>query len=104
MPAPQKSTRKIPLKNINVNFRVNSIFGKNRQSFLETSLKKNLGSTTPLLVKITVQWLYFDYKNFNHKLVRCYNVNARAISIFGKNSQSFLELPKKNWAALHHFR
>ena len=39
MPASQKSTRKIPLKNININFRVNSIFGKNRQSFLETSLK-----------------------------------------------------------------
>ena len=40
MPAPQKSTRKNMFKDINVNFRVNSIFGKNRQSFLETCLKK----------------------------------------------------------------
>ena len=41
MPAPQKSTRKNMFKDINVNFRVNSIFGKNKQSFfLEICLKK----------------------------------------------------------------
>ena len=40
MPAPQKSTRKNMFKDININFRVNSIFGKYRQSFLETCLKK----------------------------------------------------------------
>ena len=53
-------------------------FGKNSQSFLELP-KKKLGSTTPLLVKVTVQWLYFHHKNFNRKLVGCYNVNARAM-------------------------
>ena len=68
-------------------------FGKNNQSFLEHP-KKNLGSTPPLSVKITVQWFYLHYKNFNRKFVRCYNVNPRAISIFEKNNQSFLEHPK----------
>ena len=55
-----------------------------------------MGSTPPLSVKITVQWFYFHHKNFNRKLFGCYNVNARAMSIFWKNSQSFLEHPKKN--------
>ena len=77
-------------------------FFKNNQSFLEHP-KKNLGSTPPLSVKITVQWFYFHHKHFNHKLVGCYNVNARATSIFWKNWESFLEPHKKIWAALHHF-
>ena len=45
-----------------------SIFWKNCESFLEP-LKKNLGSTPPLLVKITVQWFYFHHKNFNRKSI-----------------------------------
>ena len=53
------------------------IFGKNIQSFLEHP-KKNLGCTPPLLVKFTVQWLFFHHKNFNRKLVGHYNVNVKA--------------------------
>ena len=79
----------------NVNARANSIFGKNCESFLETP-KKKLGSTPPLSVEITVEWFYFYHKNFNRKLIGCYNVNARAMSIFWKNCESFLEPPKKN--------
>ena len=69
-------------------------FGKNNQGFLEPP-KKNLGSTPSLSVKFTVQWFYFHHKNFNCKLVGCYNINARAMSIFWKNCESFLEPPKK---------
>ena len=72
-----------------------SIFVKNSQSFLEHP-KKNLDSTAALLVKITVQWLYINHKNFNRISVGHYNVNARANSIFGKNGHSLLEPPKKN--------
>ena len=80
----------------NINARAISIFGKNGQSFLEHP-KKNLGSTPPLSAKITVQWFHFYHKNFNRKLVGHYNVNFRAISIFGKNIQCFLDAPKIFW-------
>ena len=54
-----------------------SIYVKNSQSLLEYP-QKNLSSTPPLLVKITVQWFYFDHKNFNRKSIGHYNINARA--------------------------
>ena len=72
----------------NINARANSIFGKNGQSLLEPP-NKNLGSTPSLSVKVTVEWFYFHHKNFNGKLVGCYNINARAMSIFWKNCESF---------------
>ena len=59
--------------------------------------KKNLGSTPPLLAKITVQLFQFYHKNFNRKLVGHYNVNFRVISIFGKNIKCLLNTPKKFW-------
>ena len=79
----------------NVNARANSIFWKNCQSFLKPP-KKKLGSTPPLSLKITVQWFYFQYKNFNHKLVGHYNKNVMFIWIIWKNIQSFLYPPKEN--------
>ena len=46
-----------------------SILWRNGQSFLEHP-KKNLGSTPPLLAKITVQCFYFYLKNFNCESIR----------------------------------
>ena len=86
----------------NGNARANSIFRKNCQSFLKPP-KKKLGSTPPLLAKITVQWFYFYHKNFNHKLVGHYNINVMFIWIFGKIFKVSYSPPKKIWAALHHF-
>ena len=60
--------------------------------FLEKELKflrptqKKLGSTPPLLAKITLQRFYFHHKNFNRKLVGHYNVNNMVIWIYGKNN------------------
>ena len=62
------------------------IFWKNCESFLEHP-KKNLGSTPPLLVKITVQWFYFHHKNFNRKSIGITQNSDKSILIYPNESQ-----------------
>ena len=51
-----------------------------------------------------VSLIHHRFMFFRHPPIGCYNVSDRAMSIYVKNSQSLLEYPKKNRAALHHFR
>ena len=72
-----------PVGCYNVSDRAMSIYVKNSQSLLEYP-KKKLGSTPPRSVKITVQWFYFDHKNFNRKSIGHYNIMLGLIQFLGK--------------------